>query len=220
MPDTAIAIDTLVARWSDPASRPLFKSHLITTDDDGNVCYCVQGDVLHLAGWSDDRLLNVDQEDADRAVAELLGISRAHAVMLRRVNDSQDGCPEDVLRAPEKVIGAQAQRVLAFWRRLDAMSNEDWQKVVTAGDAAGDAAWDAAGDAAWDAARAAAGDAARDVAGDVAWDAARDAAWDAAWAINEIQGAALMKERGQAFFFLPMFGISDPSELDGEPEAA
>jgi hypothetical protein len=208
MPDTAIAIDTLVARWSDPASRPLFKSHLITTDDDGNVCYCVQGDVLHLAGWSDDRLRDIEQEDADLAVAELLGISRPHAVLLRRVNDSQDGCPEDVLRAPEKVIGAQAQRVLAFWRRLDAMSNEDWQKVVTAGDAAGDAAWDAA--------RAAAGDVARAAARDAAW----DAAWAAAWASNEIQGAALMKERGQAFFFLPMFGISDPSELDGEPEAA
>jgi hypothetical protein len=207
---TAITIDTLVARWSDPASRPLFKGNLISTDEKGETCYCAQGDVLHLAGWSDDRLLNVDQDDADRAVADLLGISRAHAVLLRRVNDSQDGCPEDVLRAPEKVLGDQAQRVLALWRRLDAMSNEDWRRVI----AAWTAAWDTAGDAARDAAEDAAGDAARDAAWTAARDAARTAARAAAMASNEIQGAAIMKERGQAFFFLPTFGISDPSELD------
>ena len=55
--------------------------------------------------------------------------------------------------------------------------------------AAGDAAWDAAGDAAGVAARA------------------------AAWACSEIQGAALMRERGQPFFFLPMFGFADPEAV-------
>ena len=49
------------------------------------------------------------------------------------------------------------------------------------------------------------------------WDAARDVAWDAAadaaGAANEIQGAALMRERGQPFFFLPMFGFADPEAV-------
>jgi len=61
----------------------------------------------------------------------------------------------------------------------------------------------------WDAARAAA----RAAAGDAAWDAAWDAAGDAAWAAHEIQGATLMRERGQPFFFLPMFGFADPEAV-------
>ncbi|HUV67761.1 MAG TPA: hypothetical protein VMW24_27975 [Sedimentisphaerales bacterium] len=69
-----------------------------------------------------------------------------------------------------------------------------------------DAAWAAAGAAAG----AAAWDAARDAAGDAAW----AAAWAAAGASNEIQGASVLKEQGKPFFFLPMFGINDPSELD------
>jgi hypothetical protein len=61
-----------------------------------------------------------------------------------------------------------------------------------------------------------------DAAGDAAWDAAGDAAWDAAWAANEIQGAALMRERGQTFYFLPLFGFADPEAVlaaDQEPGA-
>jgi len=51
-------------------------------------------------------------------------------------------------------------------------------------------------------------------AGYAARDAARDAAGDAAgYAANEIQGAALMRERGQPFFFLPMFGFATPEEI-------
>ena len=41
------------------------------------------------------------------------------------------------------------------------------------------------------------------------WDAARAAAG----AANEIQGAAIMREKGLPFFFLPMFGIDDPAIL-------
>ena len=44
--------------------------------------------------------------------------------------------------------------------------------------------------------------------------AAWSAAWDAAgYAANEIQGAALMRERGQPFFFLPMFGFATPEDI-------
>ena len=106
-----------------------------------------------------------------------LGIPRAQAILLRHVNDAKDGCPQDVLSTPEKILGEQADKVLAFWRRLDEMTAKDWRRV--------DDAWAAA----WAAARAAAG------------------------AANEIQGAAIMREKGLPFFFLPMFGIDDPAIL-------
>lgn len=51
-----ITIDSVVARWSDPVSRPLFKGRLIDISADGDVCRCAQGEILHLAGWDDERL--------------------------------------------------------------------------------------------------------------------------------------------------------------------
>ena len=172
----------MVQRWTDPKSRPLFKGSLI--DETG--CKCAQGDVLSCSGWTDEQLRAMTQDSADSEVAKILGISRAHAVLLRQVNDAKDGCPQEVLSNPEKVLGDQADKVLSFWLRLDGLTSEQW-------DAAGDAAGAAAGAAAWDA----------------AWDAARAAAG----AANEIQGAAIMREKGLPFFFLPMFGIDDPAIL-------
>jgi hypothetical protein len=210
-------VEELLDWW--PGNIP-FKGGLIS--DDG--CMCAQGQVLHLlGGMSPDDLRNTGQAEADKRTAELLGISRAHAVLLSNVNDSQPGAPTCVIREPEKVLGDHAQIVLAFWRHLDRMTADDWVKVaaawaaawVAAGDAAGD--WDAAGHAAWVAAlvdaRAAARAAAWAAAGD--WDAARAAAR----ASNEIQGAAIMRAKGQAFFFLPMFGFANPEAViaaDGE----
>jgi hypothetical protein len=138
--------------------------------------------------------------------------------------------------------GPKTEMVKAFIRHLKGMTEEQWASArasardaawasawasagASAGDAAwasawasagasaGDAAWDAAGDAAWASAGASAGDAAWDAAGDAAWASAGDAAWDAAWAANEIQGADLMRERGQPFYFLPMFGFASPEEI-------
>jgi hypothetical protein len=55
-------------------------------------------------------------------------------------------------------------------------------------------------------------------AGAAAWDAARDAAWDAAaYACSEIQGACIMREKGQAFFFLPLLGFADPEAIPALP---
>lgn len=232
-----VTIQSICERWRS-ADRPLFKRALIS--DDG--CCCAQGDVLRASGWSDDRIRNADQVKADREVATKLGISRAHSILLRHVNDSADGCPQHVLEHPEKIIGDQAPRVLAFWHKLDEMMIEDWWKVFAAWDAATDVAWDAAGDAASSAATDAAGDAARDAAGaaagyaatdaagnavhGAAWDAAwatahgaawavaQGVAWDAAWATGEIQGAEVMRARNQSFLFLPLFGVNDPAELD------
>jgi len=181
------AIENLVAKWAEPEGIP-FKGELIS--DDG--CMCAQGQALHyVGGWSPLKLRNVRQEEADRETARLLDISVAHAVLLRRVNDSQPGAPSVVLTDPDQVLGDQAETVLAFWRHLDRMTAEQW-----------DAAWAAARVAAWDA------------AGAAAWDAARVAAWDAAWdAAHEIQGASILRERGKPFTFLPMFGFADPEAV-------
>jgi hypothetical protein len=154
----------------------------------------------------------------------LLNISTAHAVLLRSVNDKIDGAPSIVLTHPEKVLGDQAHIVLAFWRHLDRMTGEQWA-AARAG--TWDATWDAARDAAG------AGAAARDAAWDAAFHASRKAAWDASWivactvaqavaqtaaraaagACSEIQGARIMREKGQAFTFLPMFGFADPEAV-------
>jgi hypothetical protein len=242
---TITTVDELLNYW--PGNIP-FKGELVS--DDGS-CMCAQGQALHLlGGMSVADLRNIAQAEADKRVAELMGISRAHAVLLRNVNDGRPGAPSVVIRDPAAVLGDQAHIVLAFWRHLDRMTGAQW---AAAGAAAGAAAWDAARDAAGDAARAAAraaawaaaraaaraaawdaaGDAAlaaaRDAAGDAAlaaagaaagaaaWDAARAAAWDAAGdaarASSEIQGAAIMRAKGQAFYFLPMFGFADPEAV-------
>ncbi|WP_397586779.1 hypothetical protein [Sphingobium fuliginis] len=236
----------IIERWDSGDGRP-YKGSLIDwrayeADPENLGCMCAQGQVLHLiGGLSHDDLNRTEQANADKLTADLLKISRAHAVLLRNINDSVDGAPSIVLTDPGKVLGDQWSKLLDFWWHLDQMTPEDWKAWDAAraaawdaawdaaGDAAGDAARDAAGDAAGDAARAAAwdaaGDAARDAAGDAAWDAAGDAAWDAAGdaardaagASSEIQGASLMRERGQAFFFLPLFGFASPDEIPARP---
>ena len=98
--------------------------------------------------------------------------------------------------------GPETPTVEAFLRHLKGMTPEQW-----------DAAWDAASDAALDAAW----DAASDAASDAALDAASDAAYlkglSARYAVYEIIGASLMRERGQPFYLLPMFGFADPEAV-------
>ena len=181
-------VSDLIDRWNSPDGHP-YRGELIDWEayaanpaDVG--CMCAQGQALHLlAGWSPERLNDADQADADRASAELLGISVAHAILLRRVNDTTAGAPAVVLTHPERVIGDQAPTILAFWRHLDGMNREDWAAARAAARAA---AWDAA----WDAARAA-----------------------AAYATAEIMGAAVMRDRGQSFHFLPLLGFADPEAV-------
>jgi hypothetical protein len=187
-------VTDIIARWDSGDGKP-YKGSLIDwsayeADTDSIGCKSAQGQVLHLiGGWSPTKLRDTDQEKADKATAKLLNISIAHSILLRSINDSVDGAPSIVLTHPEKVLGDQAKVVLAFWLHLDGMKAEDWKKV----------------NAAWAAARAA------------ARDAARDAAWAAAYACSEIQGARLMRERGQPFFFLPMFGFAEPEAIPALP---
>ena len=128
--------------------------------------------------------------------------------------DYWPGAPSVVIRDPAAVIGDQADVVLAFWRYLDRMTARDWLAArAAAGEAAWNTAWDAARDAALAAAGNAAWDAARATARATARAAAGDAAWAAARATNEIQGAAIMRAKGQAFYFLPLFGFADPEAI-------
>ena len=243
----AMNIAELIAQWDSGEGKP-FKGKLIDAKayaaNPSPSCMCAQGQALHyIGGRSIEWLKSVEQVEADAETAKLLGISRAHAVLLRSVNDSVDGAPSIVLTDPAKVLGDQAHIVLAFWHHLDTMTADQWAAEraaawAAARAAARDAAWDAAGDAA----RAAAGDAAGDAAWDAAWDAAGAAAWaaeraaarDAAWAAaraaeraaawaaswaaarasNEIQGAAVMRAKGQAFYFLPLFGFANPEAIE------
>jgi len=216
-------IEQLIAKWDSPDGHP-YKGQLIDwkaylKNPDSISCFCAQGQALHLVGgMSPEKIFAMEQEDADRETAKLLGISRTHAVLLRNTNDSVDGAPAIVLTHPERVIGDQAQTILAFWRYMDRMTAKQWA-----------AAWyadrDAAGDAAWYAARAAAWDAARDAAWVAAWNAVRVNAWDgvtaaARAASAEIQGAAIMRKNGTPFFFLPLFGFADPEAVLAADEVA
>jgi hypothetical protein len=197
MTTTPKTVNELLDYW--PGHIP-FKRSLVS--EDGS-CMCAQGQALHfLDGVTSAALRGYTQAAADKRVAELFGISRAHSVLLRIVNDRQDGAPASVIRNPEQVLGDQAQCVLAFWRHLDRMTAAAREAARAA---AREAAGEAAREAAWAAAWAAAGAAARAAA----W----AAAGAAAGAANEIQGAAVMREKGQAFFFLPLFGFADPEAV-------
>lgn len=129
----------LIARWNTDEGKP-YKGRLIdmnayehAPDDIG--CMCAQGQVLHLVGgWSVDRLNKVRQQAADAETAKLLNISRAHAALLRIVNDSLDGAPSVVLTDPGKVLGDQWSKLLDFWCHLDGMTYGQW---AAARDAAG-----------------------------------------------------------------------------------
>ena len=130
-------VEELLDYW--PGNIP-FKGSLVS--DDGS-CMCAQGQALHfLDKYNSSDLRNIDQATADKRVAKLFGISRSHSVLLRIVNDKQDGAPSSVIRNPEQVLGDQAHVVLAFWRHLDRMTTKDW---AAARDAARAAAWGAAG---------------------------------------------------------------------------
>lgn len=184
-------IDELLDYW--PGNIP-FKKKLV--NDDGS-CMCAQGQALHfLGGLTVDELRNIDQRDVDLRVAKLFGISLAHSILLRNINDTQDGAPTCVIRNPEQVLGDQAQTVLAFWRHLDRMTPADKEAVREAARAVS-LSWEAAGEAARALAGAAAGAAAREAAG----------------ATNEIQGAAVIRANNQPFAFLPLFGFSDPESV-------
>ena len=229
-------LSDLLDRWATDEGKP-YEGSLIDMDaykarPDNIGCMCVQGQLLHLVGgWTPEQLVKASQYEADRKTADLLNISRAHAVLLRQVNDSTEGAPAIVLTDPGKVLGENWSTVLDLWCALDRPQPAAWG---SAGDAAGEAAagaaaWeaaceaagDAAGEAAWEAAWGAAwgsaGDAAGDAAGEAAGEAAGGAAWAAARGSNEVQAAKIFRRDGRAFYFLPLFGFATPEDIPARP---
>jgi hypothetical protein len=180
---------------------------------------CAQGQALHyIGGWSPERLRKTTQSFADRQTARLLNISVAHAILLRLVNDHKLGAPAVVLTDPAQVLGDQAETVLAFWRHLDRMTARKWDTIRTLDEEVAafmDPEQEARRADVHDAALAAVG---CDAAGD-AWQAAASrsaiemAGRSPGEATNEIQGARILRERGQPFTFLPMFGFADPEAI-------
>jgi len=166
--------ETLLAFWEDPRNIP-FKNSLISKEppkDGGEptTCMCAQGQALYMiGGYSEEQLRNTEQEKADKEVARLLGISVAHSIFLRQINDGQPGAPSDVLTKPEKYLGKNYSAVLNFWWTMDSLTEPQWEEVARRYDALDPAARDAAGYAAayaaWYAAAYAAGDAAWYAAG-------------------------------------------------------
>jgi len=219
-------IEQMLARWETDEGKP-YKGKLVDerayAQDPTNIgCMCAQGQALHLIGGMPvDEIALLEQREADTRVMEIFSIPRGQAILLRNINDSQDGAPAIVITHPDKVLGDQAQAVLTFFRYIDSLDNAGWQKVAAARAAARDAAWAAARAAARDAAWAAAGDAAGDAAFAGAWAAAfagawaaaRDAAFAGAWAANEIQGASILEKDGKPLFFLSIFGFKTVAEL-------
>ncbi len=90
-----------------------------------SVCCCAQGDALRTCGVSTDDLWAMLVPEADRKVAKMLGISTFHSILLRKVNDSEAGCPENVLRFSDdglgKVLGPNWRAAIALGEMVDAI---------------------------------------------------------------------------------------------------
>jgi hypothetical protein len=96
----------------------------------------------------------------------------------------------------------KAARADAGVAALNAAGTAVWE-------AAGTAVWEAAGTAVWEAAGEAARAAARTAPETASWLAARAAAG----ATAEIQGASILRERGESFAFLPAFAFASPDDI-------
>jgi hypothetical protein len=121
--------------------------------------------------------------------------------------------------------GPKHEIVANFIAHILTLNDEDWIGVRAQYKSNPEATWGAAQNAAWATREptnsnkfAVSFDASNDARAAVKFKTAQTApcnpAWDTALgavgsAISEIQGADLMRERGQPFFFLPMFGFAD-----------
>ena len=101
--------------------------------------------------------------------------------------------------------GPNTETVEAFLRHLDGLTKDQRAAVDAAWNAAWDANWKSVSDAAWDATS--------DAAWNAAWDAAYLKGLAARYAIYEILGAPLIRQCGQSFRFLPMFGFKNPEAV-------
>jgi hypothetical protein len=122
------AAQDIVDFWTTTRTIP-FKRKLIHRNKDGSCSMCAQGQVLHRNGYSEEELLNMSIFKADKETARILGISVAHSIFLRKINDSEAGSPQEVLSNPGKYLGPNWEKVLDFWLYLDTLSDEQLRIV-------------------------------------------------------------------------------------------
>jgi hypothetical protein len=115
----------MVDFWIEPRNIP-FKGKLI---DSEGTCMCAQGQTLYRNGYTVEELKNMEQSEADRKTARILEISITHSILLRKINDGEEGAPQDVLTNPEKYLGPRYNEVLEFWLKIDELSEEQWKVV-------------------------------------------------------------------------------------------
>jgi hypothetical protein len=123
------AAQDIVNFWTTTRDIPFKGGYLIFKNADGTCAMCAQGQVLHRNGYSEEELFGMCLSTADKETARILGISVAHSIFLRIINDNEAGSPQEVLSNPGKYLGPNWEKVLDFWVYLDTLS-EDQLKVV------------------------------------------------------------------------------------------
>lgn len=161
------------------------------------------------------------------ATAELLGISRGHAILFYRFADDGNIGNSIVLTHPEQVIGENAKWILAFFKYLDAATTGDWQRYAfaaanvdrdsgaEAGDIVNKAAktsdlysWGDVSDAG-----ALVAHMATDGRAVEAYATLGSVCWSSHCAASEIQGGKILAAQGTPLFFLPLFGLESIEAL-------
>jgi hypothetical protein len=126
---------TIIDFWNNERNIP-FKGKLISEEPPAEgqpptTCMCAQGQVLHLIGGKTvKKIKELDQRQADKGVAKLLGISVNHSRLLRVVNDEREGSPQDVLSNPGKYLGPNWETVLRFWLYYDSLNYRQSNKLI------------------------------------------------------------------------------------------
>jgi hypothetical protein len=126
-------VEMVLDRWTNErpkfAKGALIRMNYATEKMADSYCCCAQGDAMIACGVPALELYHMHQVEADRKVADLLGISMFHSIMLREVNDSMDGCPENVLRFSDdglgQVLGPNWRAAIALGEWIDASTGAD-----------------------------------------------------------------------------------------------
>jgi hypothetical protein len=158
------AAKKIVSYWKNSRVIP-FKRKLISKDDNGNVCMCAQGQVLHIVGgYTEKQLFEMETNISDKETARILGISLSHSVFLRMINDTCEGSPQDVLSNPAKYLGPNWEDVLNFWIYIVTLSDEEKEEMRQCYLALDENMRDSAWDVAWNSAEEVVGEEIRNTA--------------------------------------------------------
>lgn len=205
-------IKELIKLWNTDEGKP-FKGGLINmhsweqTQSLG--CMCAQGQILNqISEFSPVELYAMFQNEADRIVADELNISRIHSVLLRVINDQEEGAPATVLTNPEKVLGSQYEKILYFWNFIETNNMKQYHLIYSTTD--------------YNYSVVAAG------RKHPAYIATLDMTSNSdtmvqirsmiCGAVNEIVAVETYQKEGREFFFLPQFGFDTPEDIPNLPE--